>query len=99
VLKYALIDAWMTTDVMTINASALRNVFRTRLGKGVLPEYRALAWGMWGCLPMSHRVLFADVVEHVLQRDGTGVLPPCMGELRAWKASVAADLVVRDADQ
>jgi thymidylate synthase (FAD) len=65
VLKYALTDAFMTIDVVTINADSLRNVFRTRMGKGVLPEYRALAWGMWMALPRNHHVMFQDVVQHV----------------------------------
>jgi thymidylate synthase (FAD) len=69
VLKYALTDAFLTVEVVTLNADALRNVFRTRLGKGVLPEYRSLAWGMWRALPASHRVMFEDVVAHVIARD------------------------------
>jgi thymidylate synthase ThyX len=71
--------------VVTINARSLRNVFRTRLGKGVHAEYQALAWGMLGALPVSHGVLYRDVVRHVVERDTVERLPDCARALlESW---------------
>jgi flavin-dependent thymidylate synthase len=61
-LKYLLVEAWLTVEMLTINARSLRNVFNTRMGKGVLAEYRALAWEIYDQLPPSHHILFEDIV-------------------------------------
>jgi thymidylate synthase (FAD) len=100
VLKYALIDAFLTEEFVTINARSLRNVFRTRLGKGVLREYQTLAWGMVDCLPGSHAVLFADVIQHVVERDGKESLSEyAQFVLEAWPELLGTSLEEHDQEE
>jgi len=68
VLKYAIPESMLTKLIFTINARSLRNLFNTRMNKDVLPEYRTLSWDMCGTLPMSHLVLFEDVIKDKPER-------------------------------
>jgi thymidylate synthase (FAD) len=61
-MKYALPEAWLTTEVLTLNGASLAHVLDTRCGRGVLAEYRALAWGLFDALPAAHQPLYAAIV-------------------------------------
>jgi thymidylate synthase (FAD) len=63
-LKYALPEAWLTTEVLTLNGASLAHVLDTRCGRGVLAEYRALAWALFDALPPAHQPLYAAIVAH-----------------------------------
>ena len=66
--KYAIPESMLTKLVFTINARSLRNLFNTRMNKDVLLEYRKLAWDMHNAIPVSHHVLFEDIIKDKPER-------------------------------
>jgi len=62
-VKYAIVDAFRTQAILTINARSLRNLFRLRTSSHALWEFRQLAFAMVDAIPEGHKVLFADRIH------------------------------------
>jgi thymidylate synthase (FAD) len=58
VLKYAIPEAFLTTELFTINARSLWNLFNLRLSKRALKEFRDLSNIMLQLVYKQHPVLF-----------------------------------------
>ncbi len=58
VLKYAVPEAFLTTEMLTINARSLWNMFNLRLNKPALKEFRDLTHLMLELVSDVHPVLF-----------------------------------------
>lgn len=63
VLKYALPEAFKTSLIMTINVRSFRNFLKLRLSKQAHFEIRKLAGHLLNKIPVSHAVLFEDIVN------------------------------------
>ena len=61
--KYVLPDAYLTTEVLTINARSLQNLLSLRTDKSALWEFRELANAMYKALPDDHKYLFDEFVK------------------------------------
>jgi len=61
--KYVLPDAYLTSEVLTINARSLQNLLSLRTDKSALWEFRDLANAMYQALPDDHKYLFDEFVK------------------------------------
>ena len=61
--KYALVEAYKTSYVWTINARSLQNFLSLRTDKSALWEIRDLANEIFNQLPEEHKYLFVDFVK------------------------------------
>lgn len=62
-VKYAVPECYRTNLFFTINARSLRNFLELRLSKGAHFEIRHLASLIAELIPVSHRILFDDIIN------------------------------------
>ena len=60
VLKYCIPEAFMSRELLTINARSLRNFMLLRTSSRALDEIRRLAFDMYDVLPVDHKFIFED---------------------------------------
>ena len=65
VVKYALPEAYKTTEQLTINARSLQNFLSLRSDKSALWEIRQLATSLYEALPAEHQYLFTHCMKEV----------------------------------
>ena len=58
--KYALVEAYKTSFVWTVNARSLQNFLQLRTNKAALWEIRQLSYELYNILPEEHKYLFFD---------------------------------------
>jgi thymidylate synthase (FAD) len=61
--KYALVEAYKTSYVWTVNARSLQNFLSLRTDKSALWEIRDLANEIFNQLPEEHKYLFVDFIK------------------------------------
>ena len=63
IAKYAIVEAYKTSLVFTINARSLQNFLALRTDKHALWEIQDLARAMYEVIPEEHKFLFKDKVN------------------------------------
>jgi thymidylate synthase (FAD) len=63
--KYAIVEAYKTSFVWTVNARSLQNFLSLRTDKSALWEIRLLATAIFKALPEEHKYLFTDSVKPI----------------------------------
>lgn len=70
VSKYAIVEAYKTSLVWTINARSLQNFLALRTNKAALKEIRDLAYTVYEQLPDDHKYLFSEYLYEETTNEG-----------------------------